>query len=200
MKSSMLTIALLFLPVLAIADIGGIFVEPGLNYEQGILKVTNPTTLSGEQDEKITGLGVGVRLGFHFFDILYLAGDARYSKPRYQSDALNGSADASALNFGATLGVQTPVAGLRLWATSVIDGQLDPDAINATNIKYTGFNGYRIGVGFYVAMVSLDLEYQEAKYKSVDVESLGPFTANAISNMNGTQKAYILGVSFPIAL
>lgn len=72
--------------------------------------------------------------------------------------------------------------------------------INAVNIKYTGFNGYRVGVGFYVAMVSLNLEYQEANYNSVEVESVGPFTTSALQKMSDTQKGYVLSVSFPIAM
>jgi len=199
MKLQVAAILLFLFPVFAMAD-AGLFLEPGVHYENSKLTVTNPSTLVGNQEEKITGVGVGARLGIHFFDILFVAGDARYSRPRYESDALNGSADAAAYNLGATIGVQTPVAGLRVWATSVLDGGLDPETISGTNIKYTGFNGYRVGAGFYVAMISIDFEYEDAKYKNAELESVGPFSTNAISNMDGTQKGYILGVSFPIAL
>lgn len=176
-----------------------LFVEPSVTQESSILKVTNPSTFSGDQDEKINGLGAGLRAGIHFAEIFFLAGDARYSRPRYESDALGGSADATAYNLGVTFGGQVPIFGLRAWATSILDGQLNPDKIGATDVKYTGFNGYRIGAGIKIILVSLNLEYQEAKYNTAELESFGPFTSGAKSALEGTQKGYILSVSFPFA-
>lgn len=178
---------------------GGLFIEPAVTYETGTLKITYPAPFSSS-NETVRGLGLGARIGFHFYDVLFGALDLRYSKPKYESAALGDSADATAYNGGLTLGVQTPLAGIRVWGTYIADGMLDPDSIRSVDLKYTGFNGYRIGGGFYIAMVSINLEYQEAKYKNNSVTSVGPFTPGTLDNVYGTQTGYIVSVSFPFAL
>ena len=176
---------------------GGLFVEPALTYETGTLNVRYPAPFNTDSNENVKGYGLGLRVGGHVADIFILAADVRYSQPDYESTALNGSAQAKALNYGATVGVQTPFLGIRVWSTFILDGDLDPDKINGTDIKYTGFNGYRIGAGLYVAVVSVNLEYQEAKYKDSIVESFG---FGSLNGVEGTQKSYVLSVSFPIAM
>lgn len=178
---------------------GGLFIEPAVTYESGTLKLTYPAPFSSS-NETITGLGIGARLGVHFYDVVFAALDLRYSKPRYNSSALNDSANAQAYNAGVTLGMQTPVAGLRIWGTYIADGMLDPDTINNVDVKYSGFNGYRIGGGLYIAMVSVNLEYQEAKYKTNSVSAYGVFGPGSLDNVYGTQTGYIVSVSFPLAL
>jgi hypothetical protein len=186
----------LLIPTLSEA---AIFVEPSLTQESGTLVITNPTTFSGDQDEKVSGLGVGLRAGLHFYEVLFAAADVRYSRPRYESEAMNGSADATAHNLGVTLGGQVPLFGLRVWGTSILDGQLNPETINAADVKYTGFKGYRVGAGIKILLVSLNLEYQEAKYNTGELESFGPFTSGATAGLDGMQKSYIVSVSFPFA-
>ena len=177
---------------------GGLFLEPAVTYESGTLKVTYPFPFS-DSNETVTGYGFGLRLGGHIADIFILAADIRYAQPTYTSSALGSSASSKAINLGATVGLQTPIFGLRVWNTFILDGSLDPDTINNVNVKYEGFNGYRLGAGLYIAVVSVNLEYQEAKYKSTSVDRAGPFAIGSLDNVNGTQKSYILSVSFPIA-
>ena len=178
---------------------GGLFIEPAVTYESGTLKLTYPAPFSSSS-ETVRGLGIGARIGVHFYDVLFAALDLRYSKPRYESAALSDSADANAYNGGVTVGMQTPLAGLRLWGTYIADGMLDPDVIRGVDLKYTGFNGYRVGGGFYIAMVSVNLEYQEAKYKSNSATLGGFFAPGSLDNVYGTQTGYIVSVSFPFAL
>ncbi len=176
---------------------GGLFVEPALTYETGTLTVRYPVPFTSDSKENVKGYGLGLRVGGHVADIFLLAADVRYSQPDYESTVLNGSALAKALNYGATVGIQTPFLGIRIWNTFILDGNLDPDKINGINIKHTGFNGYRLGAGLYVAVVSVNLEYQEANYKDFSVESFG---FGSVSGVEGKQKSYILSVSFPIAM
>ncbi len=176
----------------------GLFIEPAITYESGTLKLDYPGF--GSSNENVKGFGLGARIGFHCYDVLFVAADLRYSKPRYESSALNDSADSQAYNGGVTLGVQTPLAGLRIWGTYIADGMLDPDKMGALDIKYTGFNGYRVGGGFYIATVSLNLEYQVAKYKSNSVSFTPISGASSFDNVYGTQTGYIASVSFPIAM
>ncbi len=195
-------IALLFFGFRSHADTlgGGLFLEPAFTYQNGTLKVQYPVPFLSDSNENINGYGLGLRAGAHFADILFLAADIRYAQPNYESTALNGSAKAQALDYGLTIGLQTPFFGIRLWNTFILDGSLNPDTINSVDIEYKGLNGYRIGGGLYIAIVSLNLEYQEAKYKSTNVQSAGPFAPGALDNVNGTEKNIIFSVSFPLAL
>ena len=68
------------------------------------------------------------------------------------------------------------------------------------DVEYKGFNGYRIGGGIYIAIISLNLEYQEAKYKSTNVQSEGSFPPGTLDNVNGTEKSFVFSLSFPLAL
>ena len=61
--------------------------------------------------------------------------------------------------------------------------------------------GFRIGTGFHVTQVSLNIEYQEIKYKEVLLEKIGPFSANAnLNNVTIKNDSWIASVSFPIEL
>jgi hypothetical protein len=178
----------------------GLFLEPALTYQQGEMKVTYP--YFNDSTEKTNGFGLGLRLGFHVYDSFFVAADGRYGKLHYDSSALGGSANAETSNLGLTVGAQTPLAGVRVWGTYVLTGGLNPDAIGSTipvDVKFNNPKGYRVGAGVYIAMVSLNLEYQELKYDSTTLEKAGPITGNS-DDVKGTDKQYILSVSFPVAL
>lgn len=180
---------------------GGLFLEPALTYQNGTLKLRYPAPLSAESNENIKGYGLGARIGGHFADILFAAADVRYSQPDYESSALGGgTAKSQAVNYGATLGLQTPFFGIRVWNTFILDGFLNPEKLNSVDVEYKGFNGYRIGGGVYIAVISLNLEYEEAKYKSTNVQSAGPFAPGTLDDVNGTEKSLIFSLSFPLAL
>jgi hypothetical protein len=176
----------------------GLFLEPAITYQTGEMKVTYPVL--NDSTEKTNGFGLGLRLGFHVWDTLFIAADGRYAKPDYQSSAMGGSATSDLTNLGATLGVQTPLAGLRVWGTYIVTGSLDPQQIGSTDVKFNNPKGYRVGAGFYVAMVSLNFEYQEVKYDSVTAEKAPIFAGATTDSAKGNDKSYIVSVSFPIAL
>ncbi|NUN05203.1 MAG: outer membrane beta-barrel protein [Bdellovibrio sp.] len=173
---------------------GGIFLEPSVTYTSGEMKTSYP--IFNDSTEKTTGLGLGLRLGAHVHESIFLGADVRYSMLSLDSSALNGKADANALNYGVTLGAQTPVAGLRVWGTYIIGGELDPKEINSVDAKFKEQTGYRVGVGFYVAVVSLNLEYQDTKFNKLESESGITGTTDSIT---GEDKAWIASVSFPVS-
>lgn len=177
---------------------GGLFIEPAVTYQSSEMKVTYPSPFS-DSTEKMHGFGLGLRLGFHVYDSLFIAADGRYARPTYESSALNGSATADMSNLGVTLGVQTPLAGIRVWGTYLLTGSLNPETINGVDVKFNNPKGYRVGAGIYIAAVSLNLEYQDSKYDSVTVEKAGPITGT-FDSVKGNDKSYILSVSFPVAL
>lgn len=176
----------------------GLFVEPAVTYQTGEMKVTYPAPFS-DSTEKTNGFGLGLRVGMHVYDSLFIAADGRYARPTYDSSALGGSGSAEASNLGLTLGVQTPLAGVRVWGTYLLAGSLNPEEIRGVDVKFNNPKGYRVGAGLYIAAISLNLEYQDSKYDSVTVEKAGPITGT-FDSVKGNDKSYILSVSFPIAL
>ncbi len=59
-----------------------------------------------------------------------------------------------------------PIVGLRLWGGYIFDGQIDPKASGAYDVKFTGANGYKLGAGFKILVVSLNAEYMDLSYKN----------------------------------
>lgn len=179
----------------------GVFVEPMVTYNLGSKTTTNWPSPFSDSTGSANGLGLGARLGMHVSDVIFLAADGRYLMPKFKDSSVNYDADANAFNYGATLGVQTPVAGLRVWGTYVFGGEMDPKASGNFDVKLSEATGYRIGAGFYVAMVSLNLEYQDVKYGKTTLQSYGPINTNAnSSSITLEDKAWIASVSFPISL
>jgi hypothetical protein len=131
---------------------------------------------------------------------VFLAADARYSRPQFKDSSNNLDSQATAYNYGPVLGIQMPGVGLRLWGTYVMDGQLDPEESNQVDVKFNKPTGYRVGAGFHLGYVSLNLEYQDLKYDSTTLEKIGPFTGSASDNIRLQDKAYVGSVSFPIDL
>lgn len=179
-------------------DGGGLFVEPAITYQWGDTNVSYPAPFS-DSTESIKGYGLGLRLGGHVYDTVFLALDGRYARPRYDSSALGGEADASAYNAGLTLGAQTPLLGIRVWGTYIFTGELDPDEINGADVKFEDFRGYRVGAGIRFAFVSVNLEYQDGKYDKATLQNGGIFGGTS-DDVDGRDKSYILSLSFPLSL
>lgn len=190
--------AFIALPALA-AESGGLFVEPLVSYEKGSSDIDYPSPFTNSSGD-INGFGVGARLGVHFADVVFLGLDGRYMKPKFKDSTNSMNSDSSGYNYGAVLGVQTPVVGLRVWGTYIIGGQLDPDEDNSVDLKFSDAKGYRVGVGFRLAIVSLNVEYQDLKYDTTTLQTMGPFSPGADSDIDLKDKAWIFSVSFPIEI
>lgn len=175
----------------------GFFAEPMLTYQNQEVDITYPNTFLNDSSGESKGAGLGLRLGGHVLDTLFLAADLRYAEPKYKDS--NFSADAKASNYGVTLGMQMPIVGLRIWGTYVIDGMLDPKEANNVDLKFKEAKGHRVGAGFHVAMFSVNLEYQNLKYDATELEKLGPFTNIDADNIRLKESGMIASVSFPIS-
>lgn len=180
-------------------DGGGLFIEPGVTYEQGNGKLDLPSPIEDNKAD-VNGFGLMARLGFHIADSFFFAVDGRYSRPQVKNDDYK--ADSTAYNYGLTAGLQTPTPlGIRLWGTWIAGGQLDPEKDQNLDLKYKGANGYRVGAGVNVAMVSLNLEYQAITYKDAELQSIGPFNPGEnLNNSEATNNSWILSASFPFNL
>lgn len=176
----------------------GFFIEPMITYQNFKADIEYPNTFLSDSSGDVKGTGFGLRLGGHVIDTVFLAADLRYSQPKYQDS--NFEADAKESNYGVVLGLQMPIIGLRLWAGYVVDGVLDPKEDNGVDLKFKEASGPRLGAGFHVAMFSINLEYQNLKYDSTELEKLGPFTdVNAQDRIELTESGYVASVSFPIS-
>lgn len=196
--------ALMLTSIGAVAEEGssganaGLFIEPGVTYETGKSTLDWPAPLSDSTGD-VKGLGLVARLGFHVNDVLFVGGDARYSKPNFNNSANHYDASAENMNLGAVVGMQTPVAGLRVWGEYVFMGSLDPAKSNNVDVKFEDAKGYRVGVGFYVAMISLNLEYQKLSYGKSTLQQIGTIpVGSSLGKLD--DEAYIASVTFPLAL
>lgn len=183
-------IAMLFV-VPAVSN-AAFFFEPGVTYQSHDIKV-----MSGLGDSSGTnkGLGLGLRLGTHFSDLLFAGVDARYAMTKFEDSSANSSADAKNMDLAPFIGVQMPIVGLRFWAAYTLWGEIDPDSSGGLDPKLEKANGLRLGAGFHILMVSLNLEYQDLKYDDVSVGTpLGNVSAD-----HATAKGVSLGVSFPLS-
>lgn len=176
----------------------GFFLEPMITYQNLKADIEYPNTFLSDSSGEIKGTGLGLRAGGHVLDTVFLAADLRYAQPKYQDS--NFEADAKASNYGVVVGLQMPIAGLRLWATYIVDGNLDPKEDQSVDLKFTEAQGLRFGAGLHVAMFSVNIEYQNVKYKKTELEELGPFTdINAQDNIELTESGLVASVSFPIS-
>lgn len=178
---------------------GGVFVEPMLTYESGTSEVDFPSP-AGSSDSDISGLGIGGRLGFHIQEIVFLGIDGRYSMPTYENDDTDIDTRATAYNFGPVVGIQMPSdLGIRLWASYIMAGQMDLDKDQGIDLKFKDASGYRIGGGIKLGTVSLNLEYQQIEYAETELEDAG-FFSGSTSDVDSTNKSFIVSVSFPISI
>lgn len=186
-----LTVAV-FTTSAAQAAVGGLFVEPGITYETGEAKADWPTPL-GSSNISTSGFGLLAKVGFHLNEAFFVALDARYSKPTLKDGGYE--AASSAMNYGPAIGVQMPDVGFRVWGSYILGGELDPEESSSIESKFTSASGYRVGIGFRLIPVSLNLEYQTMKYGTSDVELGGIISSD---DVDATSNAYILSVTFPL--
>lgn len=176
----------------------GFFVEPMITYQNLKADVEYPNTFLSDSSGEVKGTGFGLRLGGHVIDTVFLAADLRYAQPKYKDS--NFEADARQSNYGVVLGLQMPLLGFRLWASYIVDGVLDPKEDQGVDLNFKEATGHRLGAGLHVAVFSINIEYQNLKYDSTELQKLGPFTdINAQDQIELTETGYVASVSFPIS-
>ena len=183
------------------ADGAGLFVEPMLTWERGRGDVNFPSPINSAETE-MDGFGVGARVGFHVMDSIFIAADGRYSLPTFKDDKLKQDVDAKAWTVGPTVGFQMPTPlGIRVWAGWIVAGEVDPDKGQNVKERFESGQGYRVGAGSKLAMVSLNAEFQKIKYDNTKLEEVGVFTPNySRSDVEYENDSMVLSVSFPISI
>ncbi len=203
MKKLLLTAVALALSGNAFAiDKGGVFIEPMVTYESGDDGDVNFPSPINNSETDIEGFGAGFRFGFHILESVFLGADGRYSVPEFKDSSLNQDTDAKAWNYGPVLGVQMPTTlGIRLWGSYIYDATLDPDRDRNVNEKFKDGSGWRAGAGIKLGIASLNLEYQDIKYDTTELEEVGVFTpGSTFTNVTLDNQSWILSVSFPMSM
>ncbi len=122
--------------------------------------------------------------------------------PQFKDSSLDQKVDAKSWNYGPVVGVQMPtIIGLRVWGGYIMNGQLDPEKDKGVDEKFTHGRGYRVGAGIKLGLVSLNLEFQDLKYKETDIDEVGVFTPGYSTNdIELNSQSWILSASFPISI
>ncbi len=199
MKTSMIIFAAIAsMAPLAQADSqGGLFIEPAITYERGDSTVNYPSPFSNSTGT-VEGFGVGARFGFHLNEAFFLGIDGRYSMPQFKDSSVQYDAKSVATNWGPVVGFQMPALGLRVWGSYILGGDLNPEKSGSFDVAFKKATGYRVGAGFRITAVSLNVEYQQLKYGQTDLEQSGPFTS--LNGVDLENKTWIASVSFPLEL
>lgn len=179
---------------------GGLFVEPGITYETLDTSINWPAPFNTSTGSA-KGAGLFARLGLHVNEAIFIALDGRYSKPSFEDSSTGTNETADSSNYGPVLGFQMPNVGLRVWGAYVLGGELNPEkGGSGEDYKFEEANGYRVGAGFHLGSISLNLEYQEIQYET-NVQSSAGFPINTqFNNSDLTSKGYVISLSFPAEL
>lgn len=179
----------------------GLFVEPMIVGESSDTSIkTSSLPLLSDTSGSLKGGGLGLRLGGHVGEVVFLAADGRYNRNDF-NDSTYEKTSSAGYNYGATLGAQTPFFGIRVWGTNVFGGDVDPAAgARGVDVKFTGARGYRVGGGIHIAAVAVNLEYQDLTYGNTQIQSFGNQAVNEDTKIDFTQRGTILSLSFPMEL
>jgi len=182
---------------------GGFFIEPLIfaSQEDTSVNTSQLPIINSDTSGEARGYGVGLRFGGHVHEAVLLGLDARYAKLKMSDSTFYDDVNADVYNIAPMVGLQTPLWGIRLMAGYVVAGENNPDAGNqGVDLKFKEAQGWRLGAGVHIAAVGVNLEYQDLKYNSTEVESLGPVAVNNNTSVDADTKGYSLSVSFPIEL
>lgn len=180
----------------------GVAIEPMLIFgrDDATIKTSQLPVIQDDTSATSENFGAGLKLGMHVGQIVTLGADGRYSRNKL-SDSAYGNASGDKWTLGPYVGAQMPVAGLRLFGTWVLAGDFDPEAGNqGFNVRFKDPQGYRVGAGFHVGPVSLNLEYESLKFNKTKVQSFGLVNGTANSEVDFESGGWLASVSFPLEL
>jgi hypothetical protein len=170
----------------------GLYLEPGVFYEGGNNDVQWPSPLQSSTGTT-KGFGADLKIGIHFDSVFFIAAEGSYSKVKFENSATNYSADATSTIYDGILGLQFPHFGLRGWAGYVFGGTLDPESSGSYDVKFDTPQGFKVGLGFKIAIVSINIEYMDIKYNNGHLDQ--PVATDFSDKLHN--KVGMLSVSFP---
>ncbi len=181
---------------------GGLFIEPMIfgSQEDTSIESSQISGLLSDTSGTSRGYGVGLRFGGHVSEVFLIGIDGRYSKNQME-DSFYQSADADVYNIAPMVGLQTPLFGVRLLAGYVLTGENNPAAgVQGLDLKFKEASGWRLGAGLHVGPVSVNVEYQDLRYNTTEVESIGSLALNDDVSVDSRTNGYVLTLGFPVEL
>jgi hypothetical protein len=191
----MRTLILFTILLFSLKSFAGFYIEPGVTLEKGDSTLDWPSPFSSSTGTT-QGLGLDLKLGFNLESILFAGVEGTYSKPQFKNSANNYDAPATSQMFGILIGAQMPVVGLRVWGGYIFDGFLDPEEDQGIDVKFTGATGPKLGLGFKLFLVGLNLEYADLSYKTSTLEQPGMLSGPLDSQFKN--KLWLASVSLPL--
>jgi hypothetical protein len=179
----------------------GFFVEPMITGQQAdsTIETSALPVINDDTSGTTTGYGLGAKVGAHFQKTIDVYLDGRWAQQDFK-DSSYSSASGDSWTVGPGLAWETPWAGLRFTGTYVMDGEFDPESgASGVDMKFNEPTGARLGVGFKIAAVSLNLEYEDLTYDKSDIESFGSFAANTGTTVDYSSRGYIFNLGFPLS-
>lgn len=182
---------------------GGLFVEPLISVESNDTSIkTSTIPFLSDTHGSIRGAGLGLRLGGHIDEVFFLAADGRYTRTTFDDSSYQ-KASATGYNYGVSIGAQTPYWGIRILGGYVLGGTYDPSAgAHGVKAKFDEAKGYRVGLGFHISTVAINLEYQDIKYGKSTLQSVGDITNLNLQSdtIDLVQQGTVLSLSFPMQM
>jgi hypothetical protein len=179
----------------------GLYLEPGAVYEfkgNGSINgnfAGGANLLSGNE----TGPGGTLRVGANVYKIFFAGLEGLYL--RDTQDTRLGNFTGNEYGGGVFAGVQMPwVVGLRVWGGYlpwVVD---DFDKTNGFRPHFSDGRGWKVGAGFRVSIVSINVEYMRLNFHSASVDIDGGSSVGSSSDITHKQDAWLAGISFPLTL
>jgi len=179
--------------------LAGFYIEPGIvgTREDADIK---SSLIGNDTTGNSNSVAFDLKLGGHINDMFFAGADGRYARSRFENSSYQDT-DATAWNWGPTVGLNTPSFGGRLWATYIVDGNYNPDqGVSGVDLNFKDPYGWRVGGGVRLHNVSLNLEYEDLTYRTTDVESVGTVASASTAGTDFAQRGYSLSLSFPIDL
>lgn len=177
----------------------GFYIEPGVTYESLNTNINWPTPFSNSSGS-VQGAGLMARLGFHANQTIFLAFDGRYVKPTFIDSSTSVNTGSALYDYGPVLGAQVPYRGMRVWGQYVMNGALDSDVGNNLDYRFDNSQGYRVGAGFHVQAISINLEYQDLTYDT-QIQSGSAFAPDiSFENADLVTRGLILSLTFPFSI
>lgn len=180
----------------ALSAQAGLMLEPALTYEKSDNTLSLPAPLSSSTGSG-SGVGLALKAGWDFGEWIYLAADAMLSSPNFKNSSVDYDADASSNLYAGILGVKLPL-GIRAWGGYVFDGALDPKSSNGYDVSFKKANGLKLGAGFKILFISLNLEYMDLQYDDSHVDMIAGVSTDIKLDQKFKNKVYVFSVSLPV--
>ncbi|MNL66895.1 hypothetical protein D3C87_1914280 [compost metagenome] len=75
---------------------------------------------------------------------------------------------------------------------------MDPDEDNGVDVRFSGANGIKVGLGFKIYSFSINAEYLDLTYRDSKLEKAGPISGDLNSDFKN--KVGVVSLSFPFTL